>query len=73
MRELQTEYEGQVEFVIVPAEETATRAEEIASYELGSHGLVVFDAEGEPRASLPGHSFGKSEILAAIVKVQAGG
>lgn len=66
MSELETEYEGQVVFVIVPAEETVQRSEEIAAYGLGSHGLVVFDAEGVPRAELPGHSFGKAEIVAAI-------
>lgn len=66
MRELQAEYEGQVRFVIVSAEDTATKAEEIAGYELGSHGLVAFDTDGVPQASLPGHNFGRKEIVAAI-------
>jgi hypothetical protein len=52
--------------VIVPAEETATRTEEIAGYELGAHDLVAFDAEGVPRARLPGHDFWKEEIVAAL-------
>ena len=66
MRELEQEYEGRVRFEIVPAEQTAERADELKQYELGSHGLVAFDAEGVPRAHIPGHMFGRAEIVAAI-------
>ena len=69
MRELETEYEGRVRVVIVSGEETATRAEEIEAYELGSHGLVVLDADGVRRAHLPGHDYGRAEIVVAIETV----
>lgn len=69
MRELEKEYEGQVRFVIVPAEETAVLTDEIEEYELGSHGLVVFDREGTPRGHLPGHTFGKPEIVEVMEPV----
>jgi hypothetical protein len=64
--ELEVEYEGRVRFEIVSAAETAARAAEIAQYELGSHGLVAFDAAGVERAHIPGHEFGRKEIVAAI-------
>jgi len=66
VRELEVEYEGQVRFVIVPAEETAVRGGELEDFELGAHGLVAFDARGVPRAHLPGHAFGKPQIVEAI-------
>ena len=66
MRELEKEYEGRVRFEIIPAEETAVRADELEEYELGSHGLVAFDSEGVVRAHIPGHTFGRAEIVAAI-------
>ena len=66
MRELEGEYEGRVRFDIVSAEDTAERGGELAEYELGSHGLVAFDAEGVPQAHIPGHEFGREEIVAAI-------
>jgi hypothetical protein len=66
VRGLEQEYEGRVRFEIIPAEETAARGDELKQYELGSHGLVAFDAEGVPRARIPGHTFGRAEIAAAI-------
>jgi len=66
--ELQKEYGDRIRFTVVPAEETAKRADEIE--ELGftkqKHGLVGFTAEGEALVKLPGHSFGKPEIEVAI-------
>lgn len=69
MGELEGEYEGRVRFEIVSAEETAARADELVKYELGSHGLVVFDPEGVPQAHIAGHEFGREEIIAAIEAV----
>ena len=66
MQELEPEYEGRIDFVIVEPADTETRADELEEYELGSHGLVVFDAEGEPTAHIPGHEFGREEIVIAI-------
>ena len=69
MRELEPEYEGRVEFIVVPAEETAQLGHEIEQLELGSHGLVATAADGEVRHTIPGHEFGREEIVAAIGKV----
>jgi hypothetical protein len=67
--ELQQEFTGRIDFVIVSPEETEARGDELVEYELGSHGLVAFDAEGEVRAHLPGHEFGREEILGVIAHV----
>ena len=63
--ELQAEYEG-VDFNVITPEQTAARASELETYELGSHGLVAFSASGEVRAHLPGHEFGRDEIVEAV-------
>lgn len=71
MGELQTEYGDRAEFVIVSAEETAQRQDEIEEFgfvEL-KHGLVVFSPTGEAVTTIPGHQFGKDEIEAALVGV----
>ena len=68
MGELAQEYEGRAEFVVIPAEETAQRADEIELYgftEQG-HGLVAFDIRGEPVGKLPGHDYGKEEIVEVV-------
>ena len=64
--ELAQEYEGRIEFVVIPAEETAQRKEEIDSYGFTAlkHGLVAFSSGGEVVAKLPGHAYGKEEIRA---------
>lgn len=66
--ELALEYEGQVDFEVVPAEETNQRFDEVLGFgwEAERHGLVGFDSEGEAVINMPGHSFGKDEIAAAI-------
>ena len=68
MGELQTEYPDQANFNIIPASETAKRGDEIKAFgfEALKHGLVVFDAKGEPVSKLPGHNFGKAEIENAL-------
>jgi hypothetical protein len=71
--ELQTEYDAQIRFSIIPPAETKTRTEEINGFgfEAQLHGLVAFDSEGNAVAKLPGHNFGKEEIRGAIEKVLA--
>jgi hypothetical protein len=69
VRELEPEYEGRINFVFVSPEETQARKCELDEYELGSHGLVAFDENGEVAAHVPGHEFGKQEILEAIQAV----
>jgi len=69
--ELETEYGEQVDFVIVDAEETKQRADELELYLLASrsHGLVAFDAAGEVVVTIAGHQFGREEILMAIGQI----
>ena len=71
--ELEQEYQGRVDFVIVPAEETARRSDEIEEYGFTDqrHGLVAFDEDGDVCVKLPGHQFGKAEIEAAVETVLA--
>lgn len=66
--ELQNEYPDRVSFVIVPGAETKQRTAEIERYHLASrgHGLVAFDAAGEPVMTIAGHQFGRDEIVMAI-------
>lgn len=69
--ELRAEHGDQVDFVIVSAEETAKRADEIERYQLAArkHGLVAFDASGEAVLTIAGHAFGKPEIEMALAQI----
>jgi hypothetical protein len=71
VRELQQEHGDRVDFVIVPAAETARRQDEIEEFGFTDlkHGLVAFDREGRARVKLAGHQFGKPEIEAAMWEV----
>lgn len=66
--ELREEYGDRAEFVVVGAEETKARQDEIELYGFSEalHGLVVLGPGDEALATLPGHSFGKEEIAAAL-------
>lgn len=68
--ELRDEYGDQVELTVISAEQTAERKDEILRYNLASrgHGLVGFDAAGEPVASIAGHRFGEDEIRVVIAQ-----
>ena len=67
MRELEAEktYEGKILFSIVPHTK-AGFADEVASFDIGNHGLVGFDPQGKVGTKIPGHEFGKAEIVKAI-------
>ena len=67
MRELEAEktYEGKVQFTIIPNTKEGFK-EEVASLDIGSHGLVGFDPEGKVVTKIEGHSFSRAEIVAAI-------
>ena len=69
MGELEQDYAGQADFVIVSAEETNARQDEIEAFGFADlrHGLVVFAPDGEVAATLPGHEFGREEIEAALL------
>jgi hypothetical protein len=69
--ELETEYGEQVDFVVIDAEETKKRGDELERYLLASrsHGLVAFDAAGEVAVTIAGHQFGRDEIVMAIGQI----
>jgi len=69
--ELRNTYGEKVDFVIVPAAETAKRSDEIQRFNLAvrKHGLVAFDASGEPVLTIAGHTFGKPELEMAVAQV----
>ena len=71
--ELEQDYRDQVDFVIISAEETASRPDEIEAFGFTDlkHGLVSFDSEGEVRTKIPGHQFGKPEIQAIVEELLA--
>ncbi|MEX1025100.1 MAG: hypothetical protein WD226_08485 [Planctomycetota bacterium] len=73
MSELEQEYGEQVDFVIVPAEETALCGDDIEAFGFTElkHGLVIFDGEGRTAATLAGHQFGRAEIERALTGVLA--
>lgn len=68
MGELRDVHGEKVDFVVVPAAETKRRGEEIERYHFAArkHGLVAFDAAGEPVLTIAGHDFGKPEIEMAV-------
>lgn len=72
MRELETEHEGQITFSIV---QTAGQEAEsgVEAYDVGNHGLVVFDAAGEVVKTIPGHNFKREELDAVCAELLAGG
>ena len=71
MRELETEYADQANFVIVSPEDTAAAGEEIKSlgFEEARHGLAIFDSEGKAVGKLPGHNYGREDIEALLKTV----
>ena len=71
MSELATEYEGKVFFNVVSGEDTQKRGDEIDSYGFteARHGIVAFNTEGEVVSKIPGHSYGRAEIVAMIDEI----
>jgi hypothetical protein len=69
--ELRAEHGEAVDFVVVPAAETARRKDEVERFLFGGrrHGLVAFDASGAPVVIFAGHSFGRAEIELALGQV----
>lgn len=69
--ELEEVYGDRVRFQVVPAEETAKRADEIAAYGFTElrHGLVALDPDGEVIVRIPGHDFGKPEVELAVLSL----
>jgi hypothetical protein len=73
VRDLAQEYEGEVRFTLISAEETATSGEALDAFGFteARHGLVAFTADGEALVKMPGHNFGREEIVGAIREVLA--
>ena len=74
MGELKVEYEGRIQFVLIDAEETAQRGAEIDEYGFTDqlHGMVGFTSNGTALVKMPGHLFGKQEIVQAIEELLSG-
>ena len=72
MRELEAakKYEGKVVFNIVPTSKDVEQ--DVKSFGIGTHGLVGFDSGGKMATKIPGHNFGKGEIIQAIDTLLAG-
>lgn len=69
--ELRETHGSSVDFTVIEPADTAARGDELARYNLTArkHGLVAFDAQGEPIVILGGHSYGKPEIEMALAQV----
>ena len=61
MSELQKEHEGQITFSVI---QTAGQEAEsgVEDYDVGNHGLVVFDADGKVLQTIPGYDLEKVEL-----------
>jgi len=61
-------FAGRVRFEIIGAEETAERGDEIVAFGFGDarHGFALLAADGSTLGTLPGHAFGREEIVALI-------
>jgi len=66
--DLQQKYDGRVTFNVISVQAEGADGE-IQKHELGTHGLVVYAADGTLSSTIPGHRFGREEIEAAIDKV----
>lgn len=71
MRELEkdTKYEGKVRFTVKAVQENS---DEVKAFDIGSHGLVGLTSDGKLATKIPGHNFGKGEIIQAIDTLLAG-
>lgn len=68
MSDLQPEYDGRITFNIIPVNAEGAD-KEIHKHKLGTHGLVVYAADGTVSTTIPGHNFERKEVEAAIAKV----
>ena len=65
--ELETEYEGRINFKIISATSDAgVDATFKYDFENRRHGLVGLDKAGEAKVVMPGHSYGKADIVKKI-------
>jgi len=63
--ELEREYEGKLRFSVLSMESPGA-AEVAEKHELGSHGMVALSATGDELGTIPGHDFGREEIVELI-------
>ncbi len=68
MRGLEKEYQGALKCEVLDAT-TSDNKTQIQSYGFGSHGMVIFDAQGEVQKKLDGHLMREPEIRQALQEV----
>ncbi len=71
VRELEPTYNDRIDFVVISALETAKRQLEIEAFGFKDqkHGLVAFAGDKTAVVKLPGHSYGRPEVEAAILAI----
>ena len=68
MSDLQKEYDGRITFNVISINAEGAD-KEIQKHNLGTHGLVVYGADGTVSTTIPGHNFERKEIETAIAGV----
>lgn len=71
MNGLEQEYEGSLECDVLDATVPESVAK-IREYELGNHGMVIYDAHGNVGKTLGGHKMTEAEIRQALKEVMEG-
>jgi hypothetical protein len=67
VRGLEKEYEGRVEFRVLPAEGPEGKAAaERNGWKDALHGLECADPDGRVVVHLPGHAYGREEVRARV-------
>jgi hypothetical protein len=68
---LEEQYGGTVKCEVKDAT-TEVNREEIKAYDLGNHGMVIFDAAGDIKWKKAGHSMTEPEITEVLERVLEG-
>ena len=74
MGELADEYDGQVEFNVLPYPEDELAQKQLIrdyGWEAQLHGLLGIDESGKVVRNLPGHNFGKPQIEDVVEELLA--
>lgn len=71
MNGLEKEFKGALDCEVLDATTPDNKAQ-IKAYGFGSHGLVIFDAEGHIQKKMDGHLMRDPEIRAALSEVIRG-
>lgn len=68
---LEKEYQGALRCEVLDATTSENKAQ-IRAYGFGSHGLVIFDAQGIVKKKMDGHFMREPEIRHALQEVMGG-